>query len=370
MLISHNTKFSYLCSCLGALLLGLSSNCWAIVDTDGDGMSDVWEKLHGAEALLPSGNEDADTFTNLEESIAGTDPFDGTSFFEVSSTNSVSGTFLTWASESAVRYQLQQSTTLKPGEWNDNGLPYTGNGGQLVHQLSNETELQNFYRVKTLLDDDLLNLVHSSIGYNDSDSDGQDDIAELFEGKSPFNILSRREAPHFKSGQGFSITWPTVKGKNYRIEYSDNELGPWVEVQPVYLGSGSSITAIVLNPNISPDYTRVSVLDKDSDSDGVSDWEELHVGFDPESEKTDTLGMGDAPELTVLLSEASLVAVIAERGVANLTNTSDGSFKICRKGGVRELTVNYSIGGTALGGTDYVQLSGVAVIPFGEDSVS
>jgi len=46
------------------------------VDLDGDGMSDIWELVHGAQDLLPNADPDDDGLTNLEESIAGSTPFE------------------------------------------------------------------------------------------------------------------------------------------------------------------------------------------------------------------------------------------------------------------------------------------------------
>ena len=56
------------------------------VDLDLDGLSDVWEQSYGAQDLLPGDDTDGDAYTNLEESAAGTDPFDGSDFprFEIS----------------------------------------------------------------------------------------------------------------------------------------------------------------------------------------------------------------------------------------------------------------------------------------------
>ncbi|MFW3146957.1 MAG: C25 family cysteine peptidase [Thermoplasmatota archaeon] len=47
-------------------------------DSDGDGMEDLWEFLHGLNPLLDDSGEDLDSdgFTNLEEFLAGTDPGD------------------------------------------------------------------------------------------------------------------------------------------------------------------------------------------------------------------------------------------------------------------------------------------------------
>ena len=65
-----------------------------------------------------------------------------------------------------------------------------------------------------------------------------------------------------------------------------------------------------------------------------------------------------------LVSIAVTVAVISEGGGPTMCN-------IRRSGSTSaSLTVRYSLSGTAINGTDYERLSGVATIPAGADSVS
>ncbi|MGB0992333.1 MAG: DUF1800 family protein [Akkermansiaceae bacterium] len=51
-----------------------------IEDVDGNGLSDAWELWAGVSGINAGADNDGDGFTNLQESIAGTDPLDGTSF--------------------------------------------------------------------------------------------------------------------------------------------------------------------------------------------------------------------------------------------------------------------------------------------------
>lgn len=44
-------------------------------DFDKDGMSDIWQQQYSAFGLISGNDEDGDSFTNFDESIAGTDPF-------------------------------------------------------------------------------------------------------------------------------------------------------------------------------------------------------------------------------------------------------------------------------------------------------
>ena len=46
------------------------------IDVNGNGLEDTWEQLYDAGALQLTDDEDSDSFSNLEECIAGTDPYD------------------------------------------------------------------------------------------------------------------------------------------------------------------------------------------------------------------------------------------------------------------------------------------------------
>ena len=55
----------------------------AIVDLDSDGMSDVWERKYNAENAAPDIDYDKDGMSTLDESVAGTDPFDANSILRL-----------------------------------------------------------------------------------------------------------------------------------------------------------------------------------------------------------------------------------------------------------------------------------------------
>jgi hypothetical protein len=63
----------------------LTGNSIPNADLDGDGMSDVWELVHGLFVGVNDANldPDGDGFTNLEEFLAGTDPQDPSSYLKI-----------------------------------------------------------------------------------------------------------------------------------------------------------------------------------------------------------------------------------------------------------------------------------------------
>ena len=85
----------------------------AIIDSNTNGMSDVWEAIYGAMGIDPNADSDGDGFPNILESIAGTNPFDATSYPHIAGVT-LSGTNLVMNVPGAAGkiYQLQSSTSL------------------------------------------------------------------------------------------------------------------------------------------------------------------------------------------------------------------------------------------------------------------
>ena len=50
-----------------------------MLDPNHTGMSLVWQQLYGASGLDPNGDADGDGVSNLQEALAGTNPFDSNS---------------------------------------------------------------------------------------------------------------------------------------------------------------------------------------------------------------------------------------------------------------------------------------------------
>ena len=190
-------------SLLLALLLTLHTS--ALVDTNQNGFSDLWERTYHAGDLLPSdfdpqADPDGDGWTNAREAAAGTDPFNGTppnGFINVAITRvpAVYGTppeggdpeivtpeaFVTgWPVTPGKRYILLCSPDLSAGSWFQVGVPIIESvAGHVVEVAVTPTQVGGgspekcFWRVAI---DDV-----------DSDGDGLIDAEEYQLGTNPNN---------------------------------------------------------------------------------------------------------------------------------------------------------------------------------------
>src|SRR5258705_519309 len=117
----------------------------ATVDRNGNGMSDVWEMIYGAAALPPNGDADGDGFSNLAESLAGTNPFDSNSYPRLKFGQAIPSTAqLMWDSFPGKRYTLQSRTNIT-GAWS-NEIPIVASSSVSQTNL-NIADRVKFFRI-------------------------------------------------------------------------------------------------------------------------------------------------------------------------------------------------------------------------------
>jgi uncharacterized protein (DUF1800 family) len=114
-------------SAFGFWLFLIQVSVGDFIDRNGNGMSDVWEAAHG-ESLDPDEDLDGDGFSNRDESLSGTDPFDAESRLEIGSVERPAGSLVRveWPTVAGVRYRLVASSNLR--HWYPVGEAVTGNG--------------------------------------------------------------------------------------------------------------------------------------------------------------------------------------------------------------------------------------------------
>jgi alpha-D-xyloside xylohydrolase len=116
-------------------------------DTVGDGIPDSWRNYYGVTNDLA--DTDGSGFTNYEDYLAGTDPNDAGSRFTAENTSAASGTgmTITWQSQAGLTYEVQSTTALTSGSWQNASSVMNGTGGILTWTDSNAVSGAEFYRV-------------------------------------------------------------------------------------------------------------------------------------------------------------------------------------------------------------------------------
>jgi hypothetical protein len=219
----------------------------ALIDSNSNGLSDLWEKAFNGDQLFsaanpdhaPAADPDNDGWSNIQEATAGTNPFDAKSPEGIISP--------LVAHTPAIREpappgaDLGQTTQAPPsGDPND---PFGGGASG---------------------------------------------------GETYSNTLEIRRPAHS------TLTWPTVAGKAYGVLQSA-DLATWGPASDFFMGEGNPLTyqgEAINSDNTEPAklFYRIKVEDADSDDDNLTDYEEGILGTVPFSADTDKDGIADGIE--------------------------------------------------------------------------
>lgn len=206
----------------------------------------------------------------------------------------------------------------------------------------------------------------------DADGDGKTNADEAKAGTDPFSPTDIIKVTDLSlSGGNVQIRWPSVIGKRYKVQSSTDLSNPlnWTNATDFLDGSGSELQQSF--PSAETKFYRVAVYEKDSDGDGVDDWEEIQLGLDPENGFSRGLsGQSDLAFVTGALAAPSVVTVLAAADEVAEDSLNPGVFTVTRSGGIKPLTVNYTVSGGATAGGDYAALSGSVVLPMAATSAT
>jgi glucose/arabinose dehydrogenase len=123
-------------------------------DTDGDGMADDWEQQYfgSATSAVANADPDSDGFSNLQESLADTNPTNAASALRITSvTNNRTNGVVNFTSATNKLYQLQRSDDLMSNSWTTVTNNVTGTGGIIpLIDVDVVGITQRFYRVHLL----------------------------------------------------------------------------------------------------------------------------------------------------------------------------------------------------------------------------
>lgn len=226
-------------------------------DSDKDGMPDVWEdtrgfnKLSAADATLDA---DGDGLNNREEFLAGTNP-------RVADTD---GDGVNDAIERANSSDPLDTASrpLFAGQSWPVGSDLDGNG------LADAWEVG--YRAFGLDSD------------ADADGDGVSNGRESRDGTNPFDANSLMFISLGRENDDAVVEWPVQAAKNQSLLLSTN-LPEWNPFGGFIQTSGGTASARLNDHflNLLFEFYRVTTSDRDTDGDGVTDWDEAVLGSDP-----------------------------------------------------------------------------------------
>ncbi len=185
----------------------------------------------------------------------------------------------------------------------------------------------------------------------DFDGDGWSNAAESSAGTNPKSGTSRPETDlHFSSGLPL-LSWSSVKGKRYTLVKS-SDLISYLPTGDIATGSGAEMN-FLLPPPDAKEFFRIQIADLDSDGDGVNDWEELTLGFNPQQARTDRYSQTDSQRVIAGLTAGNSLTVSVYDDTCSERWPDPAVLVFRRTGGLQPLTVNFSLSGSATRDIDY-----------------
>lgn len=204
----------------------------------------------------------------------------------------------------------------------------------------------------------------------DTDGDGYSNLAESLAGTNPFSPLSRPElAVTPGSGAEIHLQMSGVAGKRFQIFTTPDLNTPWTPLQTLS-GLGSPLDLSLLTLGQPKGFYKLTITDTDTDTDGLTDAEEFAMGFDPVSTHSNRDAALDGARAQATWNAANTVSVGLLEGDIYERWPDPGVIAIRRSGGLKPITVNFSISGTATRDTDYSMPAGNSIqIPAGAREV-
>jgi len=218
----------------------------------------------------------------------------------------------------------------------------------------------------------------------DNDRDGRTNLEECEAGTdplSPEDIFAIRDI--VPQGDDLRLKWGTQAGKRYQIQWTATPESPssWEPIPGQLSGTGGELAVTTPRPATPRAFFRIIAGDVDTDNDGLTDWEELQAGYDPNADRQASCGCGEncgcgddcncggseLDRLKAALQGTSTISITAvdadgtEPSAGRATDTA--TFRIRRRGAIAQVTVNLNFTGTATA-ADYEALPSLVTLPF------
>jgi len=202
----------------------------------------------------------------------------------------------------------------------------------------------------------------------DADGDGFSNALESIAGTNPLNSLSFPKTNLAPGAVGeIQMSWPSEPGKRYDILGSPDLNPANFILLGTVMGDGGSMLESLATGGQSRWFFKLAAQDVDSDLDGLSDWEEAKIGFNPFLNHTDRDDTADLARVQSKLNASSVISVGLIDGDMREDWPDKGVIAIRRSGGLKPLTINVTFTGSATRNSDYTTSNnGTQVyLPFG-----
>jgi uncharacterized protein (DUF1800 family) len=201
----------------------------------------------------------------------------------------------------------------------------------------------------------------------DEDGDGASNAEESAAGTDPRVASS---APVLRLGLVadpvmLPFAWGSSIGKAYALLASTNlAAGPW---STNWSGAGTGVEMVSALPVAgAAGFHRLAITDVDRDGDGLTDYEETLLRFNPAVTNTDRFPQSDYARVTNGLSKASTVTLAVLDPRLSEGWPEPGLVAVRRAGGLAPLQVAISFSGSADFGVDYAcAVTSSIVVPLG-----
>jgi uncharacterized protein (DUF1800 family) len=186
----------------------------------------------------------------------------------------------------------------------------------------------------------------------DTDQDGFTNLQEAVAGTNPLDANSKPTMQIEIVGASATTTWSSIPGKRYTV--STNGALDSAGWQPVVIVTGIGAPVALQFSIVQPsEFFRLEVQDIDTDSDGLTDAEELAIGFDLTTARTQRYDQTDLQRVSGGWNSPSTVTVGVLDGEMSERWPAKAVVAIRRAGGMKPITVNFALAGSATLGTDY-----------------
>jgi uncharacterized protein (DUF1800 family) len=158
-------------------------------------------------------------------------------------------------------------------------------------------------------------------------------------------------------------------GDHVSVAWTGPGLHPTREIiGAAYVNSDNDTLAKKLARNRNPQY-RLLVSDVDPDNDGLTSWEELVIGLDPQNSRTVTR-VNDINTVRTMLAATNTITIGTAQSRAYEKEGTPAIFTVFRTGNINPITVNFTLDGEAVAGEDFAPLAGTVQFATGQTSAN